>query len=197
MSNQFDTDNAPTTEPTEIVAGGFTAWRRTDLSADYSPDDYQLSYEFRSEGDPSRQITVIGAADSGDYLMQISSATSAEYEVAAYRWSAYITRTADNERIRVESGFTEVTPDRAIDSTDPRDFAKKMVDLIEAAIERRATNSQLDVLAYSLGVETSATRDPEKLLVWRTYWRGECIRRNQMAVARKGRRHSGVIRTAF
>lgn len=197
MPNAFDITIAPTREPTEIIAGNFIAWRRTDLSTDYPPASYTLSYECRSEGTPSRLISLAASEASGHYLVQIPSATSADYLVANYHWSAYITRNSDSERVLIDSGYFTVTPNRALDSTDPRSLPLKMLAEIEEALLNRATNKQLDVLAYSLGVETSATRDPSKLLEHRTYWQRELVKINRRVAARKGQAHSGTIRTAF
>lgn len=197
MPNAFDTSNAPTREPTEIIAGNFIAWRRTDLSTDYPPADYILTYECRSEGTPSRLITFTATDADGDYLVQVLSGVSKEYLVANYHWSAYITRNSDSERVEIDSGYFTVTPNRALDSSDPRSLPLKMLGEIEEALLHRATNKQLDVLAYSLGIETSATRDPSKLLEHRTYWQRELVKINRRIAARKGLGHSGMIRTKF
>ena len=198
MPNLFDTTNAPTTEPTEIVAGNFARWRRTDLSADYPPTTYQLSYECRAEGaQAGRQIALVAAEDGGDYLIQIASATSVDYIVGTYHWFAYITRLSDSERVQVDCGTFKVTPNREDDASDPASFARRMVNQIEDAIEKRADNFQLDTLAYSLGTETSATRDPAQLLIWRTKFRGEIRRINQRNNAKKGRRPSNYVQVSF
>ncbi len=175
MSNAFDTSIAPTKEPAEIIAGNFTAWRRTDLSTDYPTASYTLTYELRGPGVPARQITLTAIADGDDYLVTIASAASADYEVADYHWSAYITRDSDSERHRVASGFIKVSADLALDSSDPRAHAEKMLALIEAAIEHRATNYQLDVLSYNLPDGPGASRDPEQLYRWRFKYRREVI----------------------
>lgn len=194
MSNAFDTSNAPKTEPVEITAGDYTCWQRPDLLTDYPSNLYSLKYECRSEGVPARKITI--NADT-DYLVELASATTAAYTVANYHWTAYIVRTSDSARVSIDSGIFKVNPDHANSSTDPRSLAEKMVASIQAALEFRADNHQLDVLAYSLGVDASATRDPAKLLEHRSYWLRELNRQNQRARARKGQSHSGTIGVKF
>ena len=50
MADLFDTDNAPKTEPSEIVKGDLTQWRRSDLT-DYSPTLFDLKYSARIAAD--------------------------------------------------------------------------------------------------------------------------------------------------
>jgi hypothetical protein len=198
MINVFDTSNAPTTEPVEITAGDYTVWKRTDLSSAYPVAEYDLSYECRSEGVPSRLISIAAAADGDDYLITLASAATLIYVVANYHWTAFITRKSDDERVAIDTGRFTVTADKATNAKDdPATFAQKMLNRIEEALLHRADNQQLDVLAYSLGVDSSATRDPEKLLVHRAYWQRELVKANRKARARKGLSHSGVIRTRF
>lgn len=186
MGNQFDTTNAATTEPVEIIAGDYIAWKRTDLGTDYPPANYSLSYIARSEGTPARKISITASADGADYLVELSSATTLEYTAANYHWTAYITRNSDSARITIDTGIWTVRPDKATSADDPRTFARKMIALIETALLNRASNEQLDVLAYDLGIDASATRDPAKLLEHRTYWQRELVKENRKIAARKG-----------
>ena len=196
MSNAFDTANAPTTEPIEIIAGDFTQWKRTDLGTDYPNNLYTLSYVARAEGTPARKIDLTATADGDDYLVAIPSATSAAYTVANYHWDAYITRDSDSARARIDSGIFTIIADKVTSSDDPRSLALKMLAYIEAAMLGRATNEQLDVLDYNIG-ETSASRDTEKLILHRQYWQRELVKANRKARARKGQSHSGIIGVKF
>ena len=197
MSNLFDTANAPTTEPVQIIAGDYTAWKRADLGSDYPNSTYTLKYHARSEGVPAREIEISAAADGADYLVELPSATTGAYTVANYHWDAFIVRNADSERVRIDSGLWSVVADKATSSDDPRTLPLKMLAAIEQALLNRADNHQLDVLAYDLGVEASATRNPEKLLDHRRYWQRELVKANQRARARKGQGHSGTIKVRF
>ena len=197
MTNLFDTSTAKTGEPSEIIAGDYVAWWRKDLSTDYPPAQYSLSYECIAEGTPARKITITAADSGGDYLIEIPSATTLAYTVANYHWTAQITRLSDSARVTVDNGIFIVQPDKKTNTNDPRSLPLKMLGYIETALLHRASNSQLDVLAYSLGVESSATRDPAQLMKWREYWQKELIKQNRKARARKGRSHSGQIKVQF
>ena len=197
MSNAFDTSVAATKEPTEIIAGDFTAWRRTDLQSDYPNDLYTLSYQARRDGVPAREIAITASASGDEYLVSLSSAITLAYPVGHFYWSAYITRDSDSARVQIASGEWTVKPDRVSNSDDPAGLAKRMLTLIEAAIEARATNNQLDVLSYALGVESSATRDPALLLKHRAYWKRELVSANRRARARQGKSSGSKIGVQF
>ena len=169
MGNLFDAVNYPQTEPSTLVAGDRITWKRTDLGTDYPPALYALSYEARLEGTGTTKISISASEDGSDYLVEVSQTTSAAWTPGNYQWDAYMTRSADNERVRVDSGSFEIEPNRATSSDDPRSHAKIMLDAIEAQIEGRATDSQLDILSYSLP-SRAASRDPAQLRSWRNYY---------------------------
>jgi len=192
--NKFDTAIASKAHPRAIVRGDFAAWRNHALTADYPTDLYSLKYVFRLEGDPARLFEVASSVDGNDYLFELSSATTADIQAGLWFWDLYVIRTADSERVTVDQGTTRVLENRATDSGDPREFPRKMLALIEKALLNRATNSQLDTLSYSLGVESSATRDPEKLVTFRDKMKKDLIRANRKWRARQGLPHSGTIK---
>lgn len=169
MGNLFDAVNYPQREPSTLVAGDRIAWKRTDLGTDYPPADYALSYEARLEGTGTTKISISASEDGSDYLVEVSQTTSAAWIPGTYQWDAYMTRSADSERVRVDSGSFEVEPNRATSSDDPRSHAKIMLDAIEAQLEGRATDRQLDILSYSLP-SRAASRDPAQLRSWRNYY---------------------------
>lgn len=192
MTNAFDTANAPTSEPAELIAGDYINWRRTDLGGDYPNTSYSLSYTARSEGTPARKINIDAVASGDDYLVEIPSTTSADWTVGNYHWTAYITRDSDSARITIDTGLWTVSADKATSADDPRTLARKMLAHIETALLNRATNQQLDVLAYDLGVDASATRNPAELLKHRAYWQRELVKENRKIAARKGRGGSKI-----
>ena len=196
MANVFDTSNAPTREPTEIIKGDYTSWKRTDLGGDYNNTLYTLSYIARSDGTPARKIEITAVADGADYLVELSSAVTGAYTIANYHWSAYITRISDSARTQIDSDIWTVKADKATDSDDPRALPRQMLDYIEAAYLGRATNQQLDVLDYSIG-ENNASRDPAKLILHRQYWQNELEIANRKVRARKGQSHSGIVKVGF
>ncbi len=199
MGNKFDTSNAPITEPAEIIKGDYTSWKRTDLGSDYPNSLYTLKYRARSEGNPSSEIEINAIADGDDYLVELSSATTAAagYVVGIWHWSAYITRNSDSARITVDEGLFTIELNKDLDTADPRSLPRKMLAYIEAALLHRAENYQLDIIAYQMGVETSATRKPENLLQYREYWKRELKLEIQKERARKGQSTGRAIKLRF
>jgi len=195
--NQFDNSTAPKKTPKSLVIGDYIAWRNSSYVSDYPPASYTLAYTFRREGDPARSFVATGSEDSGEFLFEIANAASSVIETGLYFWDLQVTRDSDGERVTLDQGTLSVHADKSSDSGDPRTLPRKMVSEIERAILGRATNNQLDTLAYTMGVETSATRDTEKLNNHRDYWRRELIKANRKWRARNGKRHSGFIRAQF
>lgn len=174
--NLFEIANYPTREPVTVVAGDRWVWKRTDLGTDYPPASYALTYSLRKEGTDgtaSIEIEATASESGSDYIIEIGATTTAAYKPGDYQWAAYITDSSDStKRIRVGYGSLRIKTNLETSTDDPRSHAKKMLDYIEAALENRATEYQLDVLAYTIGGR-SATRDPEKLQKWRNYYRNE------------------------
>lgn len=195
--NQFDNSNAPHKTPKTIVKGDYTAWRNSSYLVDYPHATHSLSYNLRLEGEPAREWVINSAVDSDEYLFEVEDSDTTDLDVGNWHFDLYVIQTSDSKRITLDQGIIRLVADKADDSTDPRSLPRKMVAEIERAILSRATNNQLDTLAYSLGVETSATRDTEKLMIWRKYWRAELVKANRKWRARNGLPHSGIVKVQF
>ena len=80
-----------------------------------------------------------------DYLVEVTSATSASYTAGTYSWSAYITRSSDYQRIQIDSGDIAVKTNLATSNADPRTHAEKMGELSgeHPGIPNSKTNDQL------------------------------------------------------
>jgi DNA-binding ferritin-like protein (Dps family) len=169
MSNLFNSANAPTKEPSEITAGDLTQWRREDLS-DYDNSLYTLTYSARLSGTGATEITVTATADGSDYIVSIGSTVTAAMATGHYYWQAYLTRDSDSERIVIGSGTWKVLENLDTDTSDPRSHARKMVDMLEAVLENRATN---DVINYAIGARQITKMLPDELTKWRAHYRSE------------------------
>jgi hypothetical protein len=179
MTNQFDAVNAPTKEPSEITAGDFTQWKRTDLG-DFDNTLHTLKYSARLGGTGSTEIEITATADGSDYLVAIPSATSAAYVVGTYYWQLYITRDADSERIHIDSDTWKVGANLDVATTDPRTHARIMLDKIESLLENRA---DADVADYSIGNRSITKMSPKELRDWRAYYMNE-VRAEDAGTAR-------------
>lgn len=168
MANAFET--VPETEPTAIIAGDFTTWKRTDLGTDYPPASYVLSYKARLEGSGSTVITITATTSGSNYLVSLASATTAAYTVGVYHWQAYITRNSDSARVTLDEGTFVVEANRSTATTDPRSHAKIVLDNIEAVIRNRATQDQM---AYTIQGRSLSRTPIADLLLLRDRFKAE------------------------
>lgn len=175
MANAFDT--VPETEPSTIIAGDFTTWKRTDLGTDYPPASYSLSYKARLEGAGTTAVSITATTSGSDYLVALASATTAAYTAGVYHWQAYITRSSDGARITIDEGTFTVEANRSTATTDPRSHAKIVLDAIEATIEGRASQDQM---GYTIQGRTLQRTPLADLLLLRDRYRAE-VKREQDA----------------
>ena len=184
MANLFDTDNAPETEPEKIISGDRLIFKRTNLGTDYPNSSYTLKYSARLEGTGSVEIEVTASASGDDYLVEVASATTANYTVGTYRWQAYITRNSDSQRLTLDTGTWEVVANRDANTADPRTHAKIMLEKIESILEGRAAS---DVNSYSINGRSLSKIPIPELIEFRASYKAEYLRE-----VRKERAMNGI-----
>ncbi len=194
MTNLFDSANYPTIEPEQLVAGDRWTWKRTDLNVDYSNALYTLKYSARLEGDGSVEIEITAAASGDDYLVEVSQSDTASYAPGTYRWQAYITRNSDSERIVIGSGRFEVKANRDEATTDPRSHVKKVIESIEAVIEKRASQDQM---SYTINGRTLARTPIEDLIKLRKKYKAEYTLELRKERIKNGKGHDGRVLVRF
>lgn len=120
----------PTREPSTVVAGDTLAWRIT-LSDYPASSGWVLKYRLINA---AGKIDITAAADSGDHLVGVSAAISADYSAGVYAWQSYVEKAA--ERYTVGQGSITIKPDLAAQTAgyDTRSTAKKTLDLLDAAM---------------------------------------------------------------
>jgi hypothetical protein len=194
MANLFDTDNAPTSEPTEVTVGSYIQWKRPDLSADYPTADYSLIYIMRIRGGGATEITITASEVGGEYVVQVPSATSAAWVAGDYHWQAEIQRTSDSSRVLVDRGDITIKPDLDDNNTDPRSHAEIMLDKIQSLLEGRADK---DVSSYSINGRSIAKMNISDLLQWRDYYRKEVIKEKRDQAIANGKPVKTTVKVRF
>lgn len=169
MSNLFDSNNYPVTEPDLLFIGDYWTWKRTDLSDDYDPDDYALKYTFQLAGDGTTEFDITASESTGEYVVEVAAATTAGYTAGTYHWQAYITRASDSERITVDRGVVVVKDNLDASSADPRTHAEICLDAIETEIQ----NLNFAISTYSISNRSMAYRTLEELEKMRDKYRAE------------------------
>jgi hypothetical protein len=194
MANLFDTDNAPTIEPDQIVVGDRVTWRKKNLGTDYPSTAYTVAYVSRvSSGGGTHEFTVTGTADGNDYLFTITSIVSADFDTGHHHWQLEITRTSDSERIVIQTGSWDIITDLD-NNVDPRTHAEIMLDKIETVLQGRA---DADVLSYSINGRSLSKIPPAELVEWRDHYRREVTLEHKEDHVRNGRAHGGTIKVRF
>jgi hypothetical protein len=193
MANLFDSANYPTREPTEVQAGDRWAWKRIDLVTDYPSSAYSLSYVFRKEITGER-IAIATTGSATEYMVEVASTVTTDYEAGTYHWVAYITRTSDSARIEVDYGTITVQPNRSTDSSDPRSFAQIALDNIETYL-KDPTN--LAAASYSIAGRSLSRWNRDDLLREREVLKGEVVRERRAEQIKKGLGTNATIRVRF
>lgn len=169
MANAFDRTNYPTSEPDTLRIGDRWTWRKA--LSDYPVATFTLSYEAVSHGTTPCVISITATDDGTDHIVEVSQATTAlDYEPGTYAWTSFITRDSDSERITLGTGTWTVEADTATDNVDPRSFAKRCLDDIEAVMLQRSGRGDA---SYTVGDRSLTFKSTTELIELRDYWRRE------------------------
>lgn len=122
-------------EPTELHAGDSAAWER-DARAFPSAAGWSLTYVLRGP------VGLDVVAEGGEpYRFAVSATDTAQLTAGTYQWACLALR--GQERATVAKGFVKVLADlQSAGFVDGRSHAERMLDLIEAALEKRIPKDQ-------------------------------------------------------
>lgn len=194
MANLFDSENAASTEPSQIYSGSLVQWKRADLSADYPPASYDLIYKARLRGGLNPEISVTATNSGGDFLVTLTNAVTAAATPGSYYWQAEIERKSDNARILVATGEWKLIPDLDQTGADPRSHAEIMLDKIQSLLEGRADK---DVNSYSIQGRSISKMSITDLLDWRDYYRKEVQRERRDSAIAAGKPTKTTMKVRF
>ena len=183
----------PTTEPQQIRAGDTLTWKKT--ISDYpASEGWTLKYALVNS---TNKIVIESTADGSDHLISESSATTLLYSAGIYKWVSYVDN-ADSDRYTISQGTVEILPDLATqeDGYDTRSHAKTMLDAIEDILEGAGTAKSIDIVSKNLGGH-SITRDREKLMQWRNYYKAEYTKELRAERAAQGKTAGGTAKVRF
>lgn len=193
MGNLFDSANAPTGVPTEIVVGDFIQFKITQFSTDYSNSLFTMRFVARISTGGATEVSVAATASGDDYLFVVPSATSANYTVGTYHYQLEIERNSDNERIVVDRGEIDILTDFD-NQVDPRHHAEIMLGKIESILEGKADS---DVSSYSIAGRSLTKLSPDELVQWRDYYRREVSAIKRKEAIKHGRKPKSTILLRF
>ena len=120
----------PTSEPSELRAGAPWQSRREDL-CDFPAPVWTLTYYFRNA---AAFFDVVADADGDQFAVDVAKATTASQATGYYDWTAAVAN--GTERREIGRGSVVVVPDFSTAAVlDTRSNAKKLLDLVEAALD--------------------------------------------------------------
>lgn len=193
MANIFDSANAPETEPTEIVAGDFVQWKKSDLVSDYPTASYTLTYTARSIGGADEfQVTATG--QTTHYLISIPSTTTEGYAPGQYRWQMEIMQNSTSKRAVLSRGEFKVIADLDVAGVDLRSHAEIMLAKIESILLGKADS---DVASYSVAGRSLTKMGFNELLEARNFYKSEVMREKAIENAKQGRQNAATIKVRF
>jgi len=196
LSNAFDRENYPQKEPSTLVLGDYWAWKRDDLADTYPIGSYALTYEFHEDsgGGGTHKFTLTATEANDTYYIEAASSSTTSYSVGDYIWEAYITKTADSNRVMVDSGRTTITQNLADTNADLRSHAKKVLDSIEAVIEGRAS---IDQSSMSIAGRSLSRMSIDELMTFRDRYRAEYLKEIKLARIRNGQGTGNTPKVRF
>ena len=196
MSNAFDRANYTTKEPSQLVLGDYWAWRRDDLASDYPVSSFALTYEFHLDagGGGTKKFTLTATEADDTYYIEAASSSTTSYTVGDYIWEAYITKSADSNRVMVDSGRTTITENLANTNADLRSHAKIVLDAIEAVIENRAS---MDQSSMSIAGRSLSRMSIDELLTFRDRYKSEYLKEIKLARIRNKQGSGNTVKVNF
>jgi hypothetical protein len=178
----------PTTEPLSPRAGDTWQWTRS--LSDYPADTWTLTY---TAWNASAAITITASADGTDHSVSVPSATTGAYAAGRYDWTARVTDGTDT--FTVASGTWQILP--AVGAAmDTRSHARVMLDGLNALLEGRASDGDIDVVRTTLGDHTTEF-DLPTLLKLRDRYAAAVRLEDDAARAARGDQSGRFLRVRF
>lgn len=140
---------------TSLVAGDTLAFDTkaptdADGNAYRASDGWSMKYRLVPRSGAAAVIEITASADGDDFTVSVPSTTTSSWTAGWYSWAGYVTKAGN--RYTFDDGQIEVKsdPGAAVAGFDGRSHARKMLDAIEAALEAKATASQLDLVELEI-----------------------------------------------
>ncbi len=172
--------------PKTITAGESISWRVS--LADYpASSSWVLIYTLINA---DNKITITATADGVYHLIEIDMATSGAYAAGEYEWQAHVSNGV--ERYKVGGGLIVILVDFAAQAGgyDSRSHVKRILDALEAAMDSRASKTQLTQTVGGVQVQYMTHDQLSKA-------RDEYQRRYDRAQLKAGRKRKRTIKPRF
>lgn len=140
----------------ELIAGDTLDF--IDSVPDYPPaDGWTLKYRLipRFTSPAQAPIDIIATTSGSDYRVQAAAAVTLAWKAGFYTWSRWVEK-AGPIRQSLGSGQLKVIEDpaAAVAGYDGRSHERKVLEAIEAVIENRASQTQREMVEYTIGTRS-------------------------------------------
>lgn len=149
----------PNFEPEKITAGVTASWTRS--FPDYPASVWTLSYalvKMDPAGGAGQSIRFVAAASGDDFLVNVGPAVSQGYAPGDYKARAYVTDGVNRYQVW-EGEFTIEADFAAAAPGDVRTHARKVLDAIEAVLEKRGTQQILEWTVEGVQLRRATVQD--------------------------------------
>jgi hypothetical protein len=155
------------TFPSRLVSGDSFTWTYADSK--YPASLYTLNVYFRGP----TSITFTATALNGGYVLTVGT-SQATYKAGTYNVS--VVASNQTERVVLFQQAVEVLPDPIADTKkDQRTFNARMLDAVEALIERRASAGQIDIIKTEIKDRSVETLKHTELLALRDRYKTKVL----------------------
>ena len=160
----------PTTEPATVVAGDTITWQKS--LTDYPATTWTLKYRLLNA---AGKIDITATASGTDYLVSVSSTTSAAYTAGDYDYLAWVEKGSGPtaERNTVATGRITVKPNlAALNTYDGRSPARKIYEGLLAAYQTAVT-ARAFVAEYEIAGRRMKFNGKADWLTELNYWKAQ------------------------
>lgn len=180
-------------EPKEIFAGDKLEWTESN-SAYPASEGWVLKYVLINN---SQKYTFQAAADGDNHKVTLLSTDTSAWAAGTYTLMPYYESSTTKE---IQTRLTlKIKPNLITAATyDTRSHARKALEAIEAAIERRATKEQSALqISTPQGTRSLQWMSMRELIEAREFYNGELIREQQAERAAQGKAAGGRVFLEF
>jgi hypothetical protein len=178
----------PSVEPASARAGDTWQWTR-DLG-DYPATDWTVTYTFWTA---TAAFSAVASADGTTHSISLPPATTAAYAAGRYQWTARVSDGTDV--FTVGSGTLQVLP--AVGAAmDTRSHARIMLDALNAVLESRATDGDIDVVRTAVG-DRATDWDPNTLVKLRQQYASAVVAEEDAARIARGEQSARFVGVRF
>lgn len=162
----------------ELTAGD--TWQWTRALADYPAPTWSAMVFFENA---KKSFSASASVSGSDHAFSIPATTTADIPPGRYKWTVRVTSGAT--KLVVESGWIEVLRDPAsAGNSDPRSENRKLLDAVNAALLRRATDDQLAMTLNGRSISRTPLPELER---WQQRLEAQVLKEEQPERARSSR----------